>query len=410
MTRWSKVLTSEDDDARLDAGWQRVRARRARPRVVKRALVAAPVLALLAVLFVVARHWLLPAPLAAAPPALAPVAPVSSAASLASSLVSPAALAASPAPSSRVTLAPIALSGGTALPAEWRAPAASQSIALDDGSHLELAPQTVVRRGEGAPDRVALSVESGRATFDVKPNGPRTWVIDAGDVQVRVLGTRFTVSRAGAAVEVSVERGKVQVTSPTGVSFLTAGDAFTTAPPVPPPAVAPPSPPRSPSLSPPPSPAPSPSPSLSPPPSPSLSPPPPPPPPLSPPPPPAPPPQDPLTTADTLRRAGAPRDAVTALRPVVAAHDGRSPLAAFTIAKIHAEDLHDPASAARSFEQAIALGLPAGLDEEAHARAVESFAGAGQRAEVARAARRYESRYPAGRHLTQVREWARDGR
>ena len=57
---------------------------------------------------------------------------------------------------------------------------------------------------------------------------------------------------------------------------------------------------------------------------------------------------------------------------------------------------------------AIALGLPGGLDEEAQARAVASFVSAGQRADAARAAKRYEARYPAGRHLAQVQEWSRE--
>ena len=352
MTRWSKVLTSHDDDARVDAGWQRVRTRRARPPLVKRARVVAPVIVLAALLFFVVRGWLswsLPSPQAVNAPTAAPP----------------------PAASSPAPLAAIALASGDALPPAWTAPVA-QTIPLDDGSHLELASQTVVHRGEGAADRVALTVESGRATFDVKPNGPRVWLIDAGAVQVRVLGTRFTVARTGAAVEVSVERGKVEVTSPQGATFLTAGQSFTTAPPTP-------------SLTP--TLTPTPTPTLTPPPS---------------------PPADPLTTADALRLAGSPRDAVTTLRPVVAAHDGRSALAAFTIGKISAEDLKDPATAARAFEQAIALGLPAGLDEEAQARAVASFVSAGQRADAARAAKRYQARYPAGRHLAQVQEWSRE--
>ena len=367
MTRWSKVLASHDDDARVDAGWDRVRARRARPSFVKRARIVAPVLVLAAVLLFVVRGWLAPSPSAPPQAARAPAAP-------------PAQAVVAVTPAASAALAPIALATGDALPPAWSGPAA-QTIPLDDGSHLELAPQTVVHRGEGAADRVALTVESGRATFDVKPNGPRVWLIDAGEVQVRVLGTRFTVSRTASAVEVAVERGKVQVTSPRGTTLLTAGQSFTTDPPSTP--ARPPTPPRTASASP------SPSPSLSSPP------------PLSPSP-------DPLTTADSLRRAGSPRDAVATLRPVVAAHDGRSALAAFTIGKISAEDLQDPSSAARAFEQAIALGLPAGLDEEAQARAVASFGSAGQRAEATRAAKRYEARYPAGRHLAQVQEWSRE--
>jgi len=115
-----------------------------------------------------------------------------------------------------------------------------------------------------------------------------------------------------------------------------------------------------------------------------------------------------MTRADTLRRSGKSSDAVTVLRDVVDAGDRRAPLSAFTIGKIHAEDLRDPSGAARWFERAISLGLPSGLDEEAHARAVECFAQAGSRADVTRAAKRYEARFPEGRHLARVKEWSRD--
>jgi transmembrane sensor len=377
VTRWSKVLTTQDshDDARrIDDAWQRVRARRARPRFVRRAMVAVPILALAAVIVLFVRGWLAPAqPLASVVPAAA--------------------------------LAPIALAGGSALPTAWTADSpAPLVVPLDDGSRLELAPQAHVKTGKGAPDRVELALESGRATFDVKPNGPRAWVIDVGPVVVKVLGTRFTVARSGNVVEVTVERGKVQVTGEGLTRVLGAGEGFTSgmkdanananvdpkadaeatanadadarvkadekaktvaATPVRARALAPAS-------------------------ASALA-------------------SDPMTRADTLRRSGKSSDAVAVLREVVdAARDGRAPLAAFTIGKIHAEDLRDPAGAAPWFERAITLGLPSGLDEEAQARAVECFARAGSRADTARAAKRYEARFPEGRHLARVKEWSSD--
>ena len=317
--RWSRALstlTKDVDTARVDAGWDRVRAARgSRPRLARRAMVAAPLLAIAAVLFLIIRA-------VPALPAVAPVAPVPPG-------------------------APIALSGGASLPSEWEAPAAVPAplvVALDDGSRLELAPQTHMRSGKGAADRVELGVDRGRATFDVKPGGARAWVIDAGPVVVRVLGTRFTVARDGAR------------------------------------AAAPASP--EPTPAPTPTPTPTPTPALA--------------------------PADPMTQADALRRQGRPTEAATTLRALSDSGDRRAPLAAFTLGKIHAEDLHDPAGSARWFERAIALGLPSGLDEEAHARAVECYARAGMRADTARAAARYEARFPQGRHLARVKEWARD--
>jgi transmembrane sensor len=369
MTRWSKALTNQVDAAKIEAGWERVRARRSRPRAVRRAAVAAPIVALAAAIVLLVRTLLAPAP---APPA--PTAPVAQGPTTA-----------------RGAVRPIALADGAPLPTEWAPAPAPVTVALDDGSRLEIVEGTRLVRGAGAPDRVELAVERGRATFDVKPNGPRAWVIDAGDVVVKVLGTRFTVARDGDAVEVSVERGKVKVETKEGARILTAGQSFrTTRANATPDASAhaetnakAPAPTPAPVRAPAPAPAPDPAPV-------SVQ------------------AADPMSQADALRRSGSASSAVQVLRDVVDAGDARAPLAAFTIGKIHVEDLHDEAGAARWFERSIALGLPSGLDEEAHARAVECWARAGSRSEAARAAARYEARFPRGRHLARVKEWAHD--
>ncbi|MBS2018078.1 MAG: FecR domain-containing protein [Deltaproteobacteria bacterium] len=361
------LLTREVDAERVAAGWDRVRARRSRPRALRRAIAAAPVVAMAAVLVIVIRAWLTPA---VAPP------------------VSTAPTTAVPAASA---IAPIALIGGAALPPEWLAQPDARTIELDDGSRLEIGASTHVRNTRGgAPDRVELVIDRGRTVFDVKPGGPRAWVIDAGPVVVRVLGTRFTVARSGDDVTVSVERGKVEVESLGTVRVLTAGQTFASAPA--PPARSEPkalastpeariaAPPRS---------SPSPDRATA--------------------PAAAEPVVDAMDRADAERRSGQPRAAVATLRALVDDGDRRAPLAAFTIAKINAEDLGDPRSSATWFERAIALGLPGGLDEEAHARAVEGHARAGARAEASRARARYEARFPSGRHLARVREWASSG-
>ena len=53
----------------------------------------------------------------------------------------------------------------------------------------------------------------GKLFFDVKPNPDKPFVINAGDAQVKVLGTSFIVSAypANETIEVIVETGKVQV-------------------------------------------------------------------------------------------------------------------------------------------------------------------------------------------------------
>lgn len=351
--RVGDLLTREVDADRVAAGWDRVRARRARPRAARRAKLIAPLAVAVAAIVFVMRAWLAPTPASTAVSV-----PTSTAAV--------------------VALAPIALAGGGAVPVEWHADSAARAVAFDDGSHLELSPSTQVRTGMSAPERVELAVDRGSTTFDVKPGGPRTWIVEAGPVVVRVLGTRFTVARTGDDVVVSVERGKVQVESRGVVRVLTAGERFESAPP-----------PAKPTSSPaatasaaaameaPAAPKPVAAPAV-----------------------------DAMDRADSERRGGQPRAAVATLRTLVDGGDRRAPLAAFTIAKIHAEDLGDALSGAKWFDRAIALGLPGGLDEEAHARAVEGYARAGARAEASRARGRYEARFPNGRHLARVKEWA----
>lgn len=375
MSRWSRSLDAEVDAAKLDAGWERVRARRSRPRVLRKAMVVAPVLLVAALVLLAVRAW------------LAPAAPVATLA---------------PPQEKAFQLAAIHLEGGGTLPAEWKTTPPTV-VHLDDGSRLEIAPKTHLRTRPSTPERVELAIDDGKTTFDVKPGGPRRWIIDAGDVRVEVLGTRFTVARVGSDVSVAVERGKVSVKDASGERILTAGQTFATNPPNEPARVPVPDAPvddraktattaTTPATAPakattaaapsvvaaattPTAPASTTE-------------------------------EDPMARADALRKGGRAAEAVTTLRELVDRGDRRASLAAFTLGKVHAEDLRDPLLAARWFERAIAIGLPGGLDEEAAARAVECFTKGGSRAEAQRAAERYEARFPAGRRIAQVREWA----
>ncbi|MFT4254495.1 MAG: FecR domain-containing protein, partial [Caulobacter sp.] len=90
----------------------------------------------------------------------------------------------------------------------------SRTIALDDGSRIDLAPgsRMAVRftRGERHVD-----LGDAQAVFDVAKDPSRPFVIAAGDTRVRVVGTRFDVRRRDGRVSVGVERGLVEV-SPGG--------------------------------------------------------------------------------------------------------------------------------------------------------------------------------------------------
>jgi transmembrane sensor len=122
----------------------------------------------------------------------------------------------------------LALVSGAA-PAVLSAAAGPVVTRFDDGSQVSLAALTrlEVLRNDGRSFVTAL--RRGGATFDVKPGGPRHWIIEAGELSVEVVGTRFRVERRGEVTRVSVEHGVVQVRGervPGGSVRLLAGTSF----------------------------------------------------------------------------------------------------------------------------------------------------------------------------------------
>ena len=111
-----------------------------------------------------------------------------------------------------------------------------QEYVLPDGSVVALnsnSKLTFPSKFRGDVREVSIV---GEAFFDVKPNPEKPFVINAGDAQVKVLGTSFSVSAYpdNEAVEVIVETGKVQVISKDpekqeamGEIFLTPGEKGT---------------------------------------------------------------------------------------------------------------------------------------------------------------------------------------
>jgi TolA-binding protein len=105
-------------------------------------------------------------------------------------------------------------------------------VTLNDGSAVGALPHARVVLLEEARGEVRLAVRAGSATFDVTRNRERRFVVVADDVEVWVLGTRFTVTREetahGRRVRIAVERGEVEVRRG-GVSHaLRAGQAWST--------------------------------------------------------------------------------------------------------------------------------------------------------------------------------------
>jgi TolA-binding protein len=97
---------------------------------------------------------------------------------------------------------------------------------LQDGTQILLDTGASGQLAQNAPEDVRFELDRGRAEFDVTPNRARRFRVLAGDYEVRVLGTRFSVEYDPAGgFAVWVTRGLVSVASPSRVpALLEAGD------------------------------------------------------------------------------------------------------------------------------------------------------------------------------------------
>jgi transmembrane sensor len=285
----------------------------------------------------------------------------------------------------------------------------TRTLELSDGSDVVLGEGTELDPLVAAEREVVLLLPRGSATFHVKPGGPRRWVIEAGLASVEVVGTRFTVTHAATTVKVEVEHGIVLVRGPTvpnGVARLEAAQslvvhaAATDATTSPAPALPSPLPgakatsPRSSwreraaqgqyadayvelgaagvareteaASS-----------------------------------------ADVLfALADVARLSGHPTDAIAPLDRLVSGYPGspRAPLAAVTLGRIEL-GLGRARDASRALERALALGVPAGLQEDVYARLVEAHVKAGERGAASAARDEYVRRFPDGRRRADVERW-----
>ncbi|MEL7367605.1 MAG: FecR domain-containing protein [Myxococcota bacterium] len=98
------------------------------------------------------------------------------------------------------------------------------AVHLDDGTEITAKPGSELLRLHESPRSIALRMARGRATFDVKPNAERAFIVWAEDIEVRVIGTRFSVERQSDTVVIRVDRGSVDVRDEQDVYRLTAGD------------------------------------------------------------------------------------------------------------------------------------------------------------------------------------------
>jgi transmembrane sensor len=278
------------------------------------------------------------------------------------------------------------------------APSAPASAVASSRPKTRFADGSVARISEGGelsvtmagPERVESVLVHGAADFEVTKRAERDFVVRAGSVRVRVVGTRFRVELEGERTRVSVSEGKVEVQEGESRSYLEAGESrfFPSAAP----------------------PAES-----------------------------SPPPQQPpavtgrarflelarggdfkaayqvmsqspqvvgasaeelMLAADAARLSNHPEQALAYLRRVTREHraDSRAPLAAFTLGRLLLSQLSRPQDAADAFALARQLRPNGSLAEDALAREAEARASAGAGGAAATLARQYLTRYGAGKH------------
>lgn len=87
--------------------------------------------------------------------------------------------------------------------------AGHRDIALPDGSRIEMGGATSVTARYGRDER-AIDLDAGEAFFQVT-HAERPFVVNAGPLRIRDLGTAFNVRRTGDRVTVAVTEGRVRV-------------------------------------------------------------------------------------------------------------------------------------------------------------------------------------------------------
>ena len=312
----------------------------------------------------------------------------------------------------------------------------AREIALSDGSSIRLSPGAHIEPLESSGTTFSAVVTQGRADFDVRPGGPRHWVIECGLATVEVIGTSFSCDRGSGRLRLVVHHGVVLVRGervPDRARRLLAGESLDLVADAlrPSPAshdvFAIPALPESARASG------------------SLA-------------------AEPLADlakveevrtrgrpatalgwrdlarrgrhgeafsalgteglqreakhlgvddlfalADVARLSGHPADAVVPLERILTdfANDARAPLAAFALGRLELDSLGQAHAAANAFRKALALGIPSGLREDVRARLVEAYARSGDAGAARRAADAYVDEFPNGRHLPAIQGWLR---
>ena len=95
-----------------------------------------------------------------------------------------------------------------------------RSVALDDGSIVTLNTLSEVDIDMGRSER-RVALVAGEAMFDVVPDAARPFVVEAGNVSLTVLGTKFSVYRKDNVTRLAVVEGSVRVVPNGSLAELT---------------------------------------------------------------------------------------------------------------------------------------------------------------------------------------------
>jgi len=282
-------------------------------------------------------------------------------------------------------------------PAAAASAAKSPKTTFADGSVARVSDDGELRVVVATPEHIESVLTTGAADFEVTKHAGRDFVVLAGSVRVKVVGTRFRVERSGERTRVSVAEGKVEVQEGDVRSYLEAGESrfFPSAAP----AVAKEEPhvvsgggararflelarggefkaayqvmsqsPAAVGSSA----------------------------------------EDLFLAADAARLSNHPEQAVGFLRRLTTEHagDSRAPLSAFTLGRVLLSQLSRPAEAAEAFALARRLRPSGSLAEDALAREAEARAATGSAGQARTLAQQYVARYPQGKHLPTMQRLA----
>ncbi|WP_347987627.1 FecR family protein [Methylomonas sp. AM2-LC] len=88
----------------------------------------------------------------------------------------------------------------------------TQTVQLKDGSSITLNTDTAISVAYKNDERY-IHLLKGEAYFDVQPDTTKPFVVDSGNTETRVLGTRFIVQETQTEDKITVIKGLVQVSN-----------------------------------------------------------------------------------------------------------------------------------------------------------------------------------------------------